>query len=69
MAESLIVQIRSPNEANAAAAQMRRTKANDTWLIPGEFNTQTNCFYVSWCMFKWRDEFVAVRIASASSSK
>ena len=37
---------------------MRRTQANDKWLIPGEFNTQTNCFYVSWCMLKWRDEFV-----------
>ena len=60
VAGSLIIQILRPNEANAAASQMRRTKANETWLIPGRFNTQINCFYVSWCMRKYQDEFLRV---------
>jgi len=27
-------------------------------LVPGEFNTQTNCFDVSWCMLKNQNEFL-----------
>jgi len=44
--ERLFIQVRRPNEQNAAASQIRRTKANNVWLVPGEFNTQTNCFEV-----------------------
>ena len=56
--ERLFIQVRRPNEENAAASQIRRTKANDVWLVPGEFNTQTNCFYVSWCMLQKPLEFL-----------
>tara|TARA_R110002072_G_scaffold302304_1_gene484656 strand:+ start:169 stop:4098 length:3930 start_codon:yes stop_codon:yes gene_type:complete len=38
-----------PNPENGAAGT-RRTEANKTWLVPGEWNTQINCFYVAWAM-------------------
>ena len=44
------VNVRTMNPSNGAAGTMRRTVANQLWLIPGEYNTQENCFYVSWGM-------------------
>ena len=38
-----------PNETNGAASgSQRRTVANTRYLIPGEFQTCENCFYVAW---------------------
>ena len=57
---NLVVEVKRCNEENAAASQMRRTKANEKWLVPGEFNTQKNCFYVSFCMLHRAQAFLTL---------
>ena len=57
--DSVIVMVRRNNPENGAGgAAKRRTKANEIWCVPGEWNTQTNCFYVSWCMLQNRERFL-----------
>ena len=46
----------TPNPQNGAGG-MRRTDANEIWLVPGEWNTQQNCFYVSWAMLLNKERF------------
>ena len=58
LASSIIIQVRESNAQNGAASHMRRTIANKTWLVPGEYNTQTNCFYVAWCMLQNPSKFL-----------
>ena len=46
------------NPQNGAAAKgKRRTDVTKTWLVPGEYNTQENCFYVSWGMLNNKERF------------
>ena len=54
--DDITVMTYQPNPENGAAG-MRNTKANKTWLIPGEWNTQMNCFYVAWAMLKNKKRF------------
>lgn len=46
----LKVVIITPNPENGAAGGKRHPMATKTWLIPGEYNTQENCFYYAWGM-------------------
>lgn len=43
---------------NGAGARKRRDKANAIWMIPGEYQTQTNCFYIAIEMLKRKNEFL-----------
>ena len=47
-----------PNAANGAASAKRRTDMNQQFLIPGEYETQTNCYYVAKEMLKKQELFI-----------
>lgn len=53
-----VVALRTNPENGAAAKGKRRTEVTKTWLVPGEYNTQENCFYVTWGMLKNKERFV-----------
>ena len=54
----IVLVVRRANPENGAASTMRRSVATETWLIPGEYQTQQNCFYFAMAMLKNSERFV-----------
>ena len=48
---------RRNNPENGASSRKRRSDVNETWLVPGDWNSQENCFYVSLEMLKKKERF------------
>ena len=50
--------VMQPNQQNGAASMRKfRTVATKIWLVPGEYNTQKNCFYWAWGMLACKERF------------
>ena len=52
----ITVILRGSNPENGAAGK-RRTAANKIWFVPGEYQTQENCFYYAWGMLNNKAKF------------